>query len=108
MSSVGRAMLTMKKAVNGTWPRLLKARAKRPGNMHVWWSMKEKYEKENTVQYSTVCLQEGALPVCVWSLDTLGLISLFCIRSLTSKRLLVGRRRRRTARQPQHRSQQVL
>lgn len=65
MSSVGRAMLTMKKAVNGTWPRLLKARAKRPGNMHVWWSMKEKYEKENTVQYSML-LQEGVLPLlCV-------------------------------------------
>lgn len=46
MASVGRAVFTLKKAKNATWARLLKAKAK-PANMHVWWSMKEKYADEN-------------------------------------------------------------
>lgn len=46
MSSVGRAMVTLRKAENGTWTRLL-ASTKKPANMHVWWAMREKYEDEN-------------------------------------------------------------
>ena len=46
MLSVGRVQLTLRKAENGTWPRLLKS-AKKLGNMHVWWTMREKYEAEN-------------------------------------------------------------
>lgn len=46
MGSVGRAQLTLQKGEPGSWPRLLKT-AKKPGNMHVWWEMAEKYEQEN-------------------------------------------------------------
>ena len=45
MASVGRASITLRKLTNATWPRLLSNKNK-PGNMHVWWAMKEKYEKE--------------------------------------------------------------
>lgn len=47
LESVGRAVLTLKKASSAVWPRLLKSKAK-PGNIHVWWSLKEKYERENS------------------------------------------------------------
>lgn len=46
MAAVGRAMVTLRKAGNTTWPRLLKS-SKKPGNMHIWWSMHERYEAEN-------------------------------------------------------------
>ncbi|RYG45279.1 hypothetical protein EON67_10760 [archaeon] len=46
MSSVGRAMVTLRKATNGTWPRLLANPQKLP-NMHIWWAMREKYTTEN-------------------------------------------------------------
>ena len=35
MSSVGRASLTLRKSVNGTWPRLLANDSRKPPNMHV-------------------------------------------------------------------------
>ena len=45
MASVGRASITLRKAVNGTWPRLLAVKAK-PGNQHKWWAMQEKHDEE--------------------------------------------------------------
>lgn len=45
-SSVGRAMLTLRKAENATWSRLLESN-KKPANMHVWWAMRDRYEAEN-------------------------------------------------------------
>lgn len=47
MQSVGRASLTIKKAAAGVWPRLLQGKAK-PGNLHVWWTMKDRHDKENS------------------------------------------------------------
>ncbi len=47
LESVGRAVLTLKKSTGAVWPRLLKSKAK-PGNIHVWWALKEKYERENS------------------------------------------------------------
>lgn len=44
-SSVGRVNLVVKKGAEEVWQRLLRSRQK-PGNMHVWWSMKERYEAE--------------------------------------------------------------
>jgi hypothetical protein len=46
MSSVGRSMVTLRKLTSGTWPRLLNANQKL-AQMHIWWAMREKYEKEN-------------------------------------------------------------
>ena len=43
-SSVGRASLTLRKAEDGPWPRLLAAKTVR---VPVWWSMHENYEKAN-------------------------------------------------------------
>lgn len=43
MLSVGRVQITLRKAGNGTWPRLLRS-SKKPAHMHVWWAMKEKHE----------------------------------------------------------------
>jgi hypothetical protein len=45
MASVGRAMVTLVKKHEAIWPRLLKS-SKKPGNMHVWWSMREQHEDE--------------------------------------------------------------
>lgn len=45
-SAVGRALVTLRKVVNATWPRLLKE-DKKPAQMHVWWAMRERYEAEN-------------------------------------------------------------
>ena len=45
MASVGRASITLRKAANGTWPRLLAGKVK-PGNQHKWWSMQEKHDEE--------------------------------------------------------------
>jgi hypothetical protein len=45
ITSVGRASITLKKLFNSSWPRLLSSKAK-PGNIHVWWAMKEKYSDE--------------------------------------------------------------
>ena len=42
--SVGRATLTLPKLAEEEWPRLLHRKSK-PGNMHVWWAMKEKHEQ---------------------------------------------------------------
>ena len=47
LESVGRAVLTLKKTTPAVWPHLLKSAAK-PGNIHVWWALKEKYERENS------------------------------------------------------------
>jgi len=47
LESVGRAVLTLNKTSPAVWPRLLKSKAK-PGNIHVWWSLKEKYERDNS------------------------------------------------------------
>ena len=44
MASVGRAMITLKKAEDGIWPRLL-LKPQKPANMHVWWSMKDQHEE---------------------------------------------------------------
>lgn len=44
-NSVGRVTFTMHKQETKLWPRLLKSKSK-PGNMHVWWDMKQKLEKE--------------------------------------------------------------
>eukprot|EP00499_Haloplacidia_sp_CaronLabIsolate_P007576 CAMPEP_0196770316 /NCGR_PEP_ID=MMETSP1104-20130614/1071_1 /TAXON_ID=33652 /ORGANISM="Cafeteria sp., Strain Caron Lab Isolate" /LENGTH=330 /DNA_ID=CAMNT_0042140427 /DNA_START=97 /DNA_END=1089 /DNA_ORIENTATION=- len=46
VASVGRMTFTLAKSESDdAWPRLLKSRRK-PGNMHVWWSMRERYEGE--------------------------------------------------------------
>jgi len=46
MASVGRGTFTLTKQKPDTkWARLLKTRDK-PKNMHVWWQLHEKYEKE--------------------------------------------------------------
>ena len=45
MASVGRGMLTLKKAEEKKWPRLLKTRD-RVKNMHKWFSLQEKYEQD--------------------------------------------------------------
>jgi len=45
ITSVGRASITLKKLFNSSWPRLLSSKAK-PGNIHVWWAMKEKFSDE--------------------------------------------------------------
>ena len=47
LNSVGRAVLTLKKAEPAVWPRLLQSKSK-PGNQHTWWDMKEKNDKENS------------------------------------------------------------
>lgn len=44
-AAVGRASLTLRKATEKPWPRLLNG-TKKPGNMHSWWSMQEKYADE--------------------------------------------------------------
>ena len=44
-NSVGRVTFTLFKNETQYWPRLLKAKSK-PGNMHVWWDMKQRLEKE--------------------------------------------------------------
>ncbi len=46
MASVGRATYTLRKSTQGVWPRLLKG-SKKPANMHTWWEMQERFEKEN-------------------------------------------------------------
>ena len=38
-ASVGRASVTLRKAADGPWPRLLKGSARPPGQ-HIWWDMK--------------------------------------------------------------------
>ena len=46
-ASVGRATFKLRKKVNNTnWSRLLKSKANAPRNMHVWWSLSEKYKDE--------------------------------------------------------------
>ena len=45
-NSVGRVTFTLYKQETKSWPRLLKSKTK-PGNMHVWWDMKQKLEKED-------------------------------------------------------------
>lgn len=49
------AMFTLQKSVAMTWPRLLKG-SKKPGNMHVWWEMHERYEAENKANVDEVKL----------------------------------------------------
>lgn len=43
--SVGRLTFNMVKNVSKPWIRLIKSK-KKPGNMHVWWDMKNKFEAE--------------------------------------------------------------
>jgi len=46
MTSVGRASITLRKAVPGNWPRLLASGGRKPAHMHIWWGMKEKLAPE--------------------------------------------------------------
>ena len=41
-ASVGRAFVTLRKAADGPWQRLL-ASTSRPANQHIWWSMRESH-----------------------------------------------------------------
>jgi len=43
--SVGKLMVTLKKAKKANWQRLTKSKTKIE-NMHVWWEMKEKYKSD--------------------------------------------------------------
>ena len=52
-ATAGRAQLTVRKAVNDSWPRLLKS-PKRLPNMHVWWAMREKFEASEAATPSRV------------------------------------------------------
>jgi len=44
-NSVGRATITLQKASNASWPRLLKKRGSKPGNMHTWHDMRDRFEQ---------------------------------------------------------------
>lgn len=44
MSSVGRLTFTLTKAESAAWPQPTKG--KKPLNVHVWWEMKERYQKQ--------------------------------------------------------------
>ena len=61
ITSVGRASITLKKTFNSSWPRLLIGKAK-PGNIHVWWAMKEKYNDELSAWEKTDAAQRAAKP----------------------------------------------
>jgi hypothetical protein len=43
MSSVGRLTFTLTKAETAAWPQ--PSKGKKPSNVHVWWEMKERYQK---------------------------------------------------------------
>jgi soluble cytochrome b562 len=43
-SSVGRLTFTLVKAATAAWPQ--PSKGKKPTNVHVWWEMKERYQKE--------------------------------------------------------------
>jgi len=64
MLSVGRAQLTLRKVENATWARLLKSSKKLP-NMHVWWTMREKLEKEEAAANSSPAPSASTLPAVV-------------------------------------------
>jgi len=61
ITSVGRASITLKKTFNSSWPRLLIGKAK-PGNIHVWWAMKEKYSEELSAWEKADAAQRAAKP----------------------------------------------
>jgi hypothetical protein len=47
MAAVGRAQVTLSKAKPGSWSRLIQSKAKL-AHSHVWWTMRERYEAENS------------------------------------------------------------
>ena len=44
LTSVGRLNVNLKKKTENIWPKPMKG--KKPNNTHIWWEMKEKYEKQ--------------------------------------------------------------